>query len=98
MSTTWNDIPTKTIKAADELFTYLKEETVDDINDSVKNISKRIRAGFYLSISTIFLIIGTSIIRTQYANGNYFIEALIYFSMTFFCALSFGVITWRIWK
>ena len=33
MSATWNDIPTKTIKAADELFNYLKEETVDDINE-----------------------------------------------------------------
>ena len=31
-------------------------------------------------------------------NGNYFMEALVYFSMTFFCALSFGIIIWRIWK
>ena len=98
MSNNWNDIPTKTIHAADELFTYLKEETVDDINDNVKNISKKIRAGFYLSISTIFLIVGISIIGAQYANGNYFIEALVYFSMTFLCALSFGIIIWRIWK
>ena len=50
MTNNWNDIPTKTIHAADELFTYLKEETVDDINDNVKNISKKIRAGFYLSL------------------------------------------------
>ena len=73
MSTTWNDIPTKTIKAADELFTYLKEETVDDINDSVKNISKKIRAGFYLSISTIFLIIGKFFLDTSSINCAFLI-------------------------
>jgi len=35
---TWNNLPTKTIQAADELFQYLKEETVDDISKSFKNI------------------------------------------------------------
>lgn len=98
MNNNWSDIPTKTVKAADELIDYLKEETIDDINSSVKNISKKIKAGFYLSISTIFLIIGLAIIGTQFADGNYFVESLIYFSMTFFCLISFGVIVWRIWK
>jgi hypothetical protein len=94
----WTNLPTKTIQATDELFQYLKEETVDDINNSFKNISKKIKAGFYLSLATIFLIIGISIVGTQIANGNYFIEALIYFSMTLFCVFSFGFIIWKIWK
>ncbi len=94
----FSNLPTKTIQAADELFQYLREETVDDISDSFKNISKKIKAGFYLSLATIFLIIGISIIGTQIANDNYFIEALIYFSMTLFCVCSFGFIVWKIWK
>ena len=95
---TWNNLPTKTIQAADELFQYLKEETVDDISKSFKNISKKFKAGFYLSLASIFLIIGISIIGTQIANDNYFIEALVYFSMTLFCIFTFGFIVWRIWK
>ena len=94
----WSNLPTKTIKAADDLFNYLKQETVEDINHSVKNISKKIKAGFYLSLATIFSIIGISIIGTQFSNDNYFIQAFIYFSMTLFCAISFGFIVWRIWK
>jgi len=94
----FSKLPTKTIQAADELFQYLREETVDDISDSFKNISKKIKAGFYLSLATIFLIIGISILGTQIANENYFIEALIYFSMTLFCISSFGFIVWKIWK
>ena len=54
MTNNWNDIPTKTIHAADELFTYLKEETVDDINDNVKNISKKIGQK---SLLPVFLIL-----------------------------------------
>ena len=94
----WTNLPTKTIYAADDLFKHLKRETVDDINDSVKNISKKIKAGFYLSLATIFSIIGISIIGTQLTNDNYFLQALIYFSMTLFCSISFGIIVWRIWK
>ena len=94
----WNNLPTKTIQAADDLFTYIKHETVDDISDSVKNISKKIKAGFYLSLATIFSIIGISIIGTQLSNDNYFIQAFIYYSMTLFCSICFGFIVWRIWK
>jgi len=94
----WSSLPTKTIEAADDLLKYLKQETVEDINHSVRNISKKIKAGFYLSLATIFSIIGVSIIGTHFSNGNYFIQSFIYFSMTLFCVVSFGFIVWRIWK
>ena len=94
----WQDIPTKTIQATDDLFKYIKGETIDDVNKSVQNLSKRIKASFYLALAVVFLIIGVVVIGTQLTSGNYLLEAAVYFSATLFCILSFGIIVWRIWK
>ena len=50
----WQDIPTKTIQATDDLFKYIKGETIDDVNKSVQNLSQRIKASFYLALAVVF--------------------------------------------
>ena len=84
------------IKALDSLLDRLQTETVDPIEKSLKDARKNFKAGNYLAISSLLLLTGLSIVLAQIYIGQYFIQALIYFSMALLCILIFAFISWRI--
>ena len=84
------------IKALDSLLERLESETIEPIEKSIKDAKKNFKAGNYLAISSLLLLIGLAIILSQLFTGQYFIQALIYFSMALLCILIFGLISWRI--
>tara|TARA_B100000902_G_scaffold144233_1_gene141666 strand:+ start:1234 stop:1527 length:294 start_codon:yes stop_codon:yes gene_type:complete len=92
------DIPINAIKSADNLLKHFKEETVDEVEGSINSLRKNFKAGNYLAIATLFIIIGIASIISQLFTGNFFLQAMTYFSMALLCLLSFGVIIWRILK
>ena len=87
---------TSAIKALDSLLERLQSETVDPIEKSLKDARKNFKAGNYLAISSLLLLTGMSIVLSQIYMGQYFIQALIYFSMALLCILTFALISWRI--
>ena len=92
------NIPVNAIKSLDQLLQHFKEETVDEVESSFKSLKKNFKAGNYLAISTLFIIIGITSILSQMFTGNYFLQAMTYFSMALLCIISFGIIIWRILK
>jgi len=92
------NLPTTAIKALDSLLEHLQEETVEPIEDSIKGLKKNFKAGNYLAISTLFILTGASMVASQSFEGQFFIQALIYFSFALFALLSFGIIVWKILK
>ena len=84
------------IKALDSLLDRLQTETVDPIEKSLKDARKNFKAGNYLAISSLLLLTGLSIVLAQIYIGQYFIQALIYFSMALLCIMIFAFISWRI--
>ena len=92
------NLPTSAIKALDSLLEHVQEETVEPIEESIKGLRKNFKAGNYLAIATLFILIGASMVSSQAFEGQYFIQALIYFSFALLALLSFGIIVWRILK
>ena len=92
------NIPINVLKSLDQLLQHFKEETVDEVESSFKSLKKNFKAGNYLAISTLFIIIGITSILSQMFTGNYFLQAMTYFSMALLCIISFGIIIWRILK
>ena len=92
------NLPTTAIKALDSLLEHLQEETLEPIEDSIKGLKKNFKAGNYLAISTLFILTGASMVASQSFEGQFFIQALIYFSFALFALLSFGIIVWKILK
>lgn len=92
------DISINAVKSADKLLQHIKEETVDEVEDSIKSLKRNFKAGNYLAIATLFIIIGIASILSQFFAGNFFLQAMTYFSMALLCLLSFGLIIWRIMK
>ena len=92
------NLSTNAIKTADSLIRHAKEETYDEVEDSIKSLRKNFKAGNYFAIATFFIIFGISSVLTQVFNGNYFIQAMVYFSMSFLCILAFSFIIWRLLK
>ena len=90
------NIPVNALKSLDQLLQHFKEETVDEVESSFKSLKKNFKAGNYLAISTLFIIIGITSILSQMFAGNYFLQAMTYFSMALLCIISFGIIIWRI--
>ncbi len=90
------NIPVNALKSLDQLLQHFKEETVDEVESSFKSLKKNFKAGNYLAISTLFIIIGITSILSQMFTGNYFLQAMTYFSMALLCIISFGIIIWRI--
>ena len=88
------NIPVNALKSLDQLLQHLKEETVDEVESSFKSLKKNFKAGNYLAISTLFIIIGITSILSQMFTGNYFLQAMTYFSMALLCVISFGIIIW----
>ena len=86
------------IKALDGLLERLQTETVDPIEKSLKDARKNFKAGNYLALSSLLLLTGLSILLAQIYRGQFFIQALIYFSMALLCILIFAFISWRILK
>ena len=86
------------IKALDSLLERLESETLDPIEKSIKDAKKNFKAGNYLAISSLLLLTGLAIVLSQVYVGQYFIQALIYFSMALLCILIFALISWRILK
>ena len=86
---------TNAIKTADSLIKHAKEETYED---SIKSMRKNFKAGNYFAVSTFFIIFGISSVLTQIYNGNFFIQAMVYFSMSFLCILAFSFIIWKLLK
>jgi len=43
-----------------------------------------------------FIFVGIASMLTQYFSGNYFLQAMTYFSLAFLCLITFGIIIWRI--
>ena len=84
------------IKALDSLLERLQTETVDPIEKSLKDAKKNFKAGNYLAIASLLLLSGLSIVLAQIYAGQFFIQALIYFSMALLCILIFAFIAWRI--
>ena len=66
--------------------------------EKYKKLRKNFKAGNYFAIATFFIIFGISSVLTQVFNGNYFIQAMVYFSMSFLCILAFSFIIWRLLK
>ena len=87
---------TSAIKALDSLLERLQSETVDPIEKSIKDARKNFKAGNYLALSSLLLLTGMSIVLSQIYMGQYFIQALIYFSMALLCIMTFALISWRI--
>tara|TARA_Y100001973_G_C5134268_1_gene299454 strand:- start:778 stop:1062 length:285 start_codon:yes stop_codon:yes gene_type:complete len=86
------------IKALDSLLDRLQSETVDPIEKSIKDAKKNFKAGNYLAIASLFLLIGITTVFNQIFTGQFFIQSLIYFSMALLCILIFAFISWRILK
>jgi len=84
------------IKVLDSLLERLQTETVDPIEKSLKDAKKNFKAGNYLALASLLLLSGLSIVLAQIYAGQYFIQALIYFSMALLCILIFAFIAWRI--
>ena len=89
---------TSAIKALDSLLERLESETLEPIENSIKDVRKNFKAGNYLAISTLLLLIGLTIVLSQIYTGQYFIQSLIYFSMALLCILIFALISWRLIK
>ena len=86
------------IKALDSLLEKLESETLEPIEKSLKDAKKNFKAGNYLAISSLLLLTGLAIVFSQAFVDQYFIQALIYFSMALLCILIFALISWRILK
>ena len=71
------NLSTNAIKTADSLIRHAKEETYDEVEDSIKSLRKNFKAGNYFAIATFFIIFGVSSVLTQVFNGNYFIQAMV---------------------
>ena len=84
------------IKALDSLLERLESETIEPIEKSIKDAKKNFKAGNYLAISSLLLLTGLAIVLSQLFEGQFFIQALIYFSMALLCILIFALISWRI--
>ena len=84
------------IKALDSLLERLESETLEPIEKSIKDAKKNFKAGNYLAISSLLLLTGLAIVLSQIFADQYFIQALIYFSMALLCILIFALISWRI--
>ena len=84
------------IKALDSLLERLESETLEPIEKSIKDAKKNFKAGNYLAISSLLLLTGLAIVLSQLFTDQYFIQALIYFSMALLCVLIFALISWRI--
>ena len=82
------------IKALDSLLERLESETIDPIEKSIKDAKKNFKAGNYLAISSLLLLTGLAIVLSQLFTGQYFIQALIYFSMALLCILIFGSVSY----
>ena len=92
------NIQINAVKSIDSLLQHFKEETVDEVENSIKSLKRNFKAGNYLALATLFIIIGVASILSQMFNGNYFLQAMTYFSMALLCLISFGLIIWRILK
>ena len=92
------NLPISAIKALDSLLEHVQEETVEPIEDSIKGLRRNFKAGNYLAIATLFILTGASMVSSQAFDGQFFIQALIYFSFALFALLSFGIIVWKILK
>jgi hypothetical protein len=92
------NLPISAIKALDSLLEHVQEETVEPIEESIKGLKRNFKAGNYLAISTLFILTGASMVSSQAFDGQFFIQALIYFSFALFALLSFGIIVWKILK
>ena len=92
------NIPINALKSIDSLLQHFKEETVDEVENSIKSLKRNFKAGNYLALATLFIIIGVASILSQMFSGNYFLQAMTYFSMALLCLISFGLIIWRILK
>ncbi len=86
------------IKALDSLLEKLESETLEPIEKSLKDAKKNFKAGNYLAISSLLLLTGLAIVFSQAFVDQYFIQALIYFSMALLCILIFALISWKILK
>ena len=84
------------IKALDSLLERLESETIEPIEKSIKDAKKNFKAGNYLAISSLLLLTGLAIVLSQLFTGQFFIQALIYFSMALLCIMIFELISWRI--
>ena len=92
------NISINAVKSIDSLLQHFKEETVDEVESSIKSLKRNFKAGNYLALATLFIIIGVASILSQLFIGNYFLQAMTYFSMALLCLISFGLIVWRILK
>ena len=92
------NIPSNAIKTADKLLQNFKEETIDEVEESFKSLKRNFKSGNYLAIAMLFIILGVASILSQYFIGNYFLQAMSYFTMAFLCIITFVTIIWRILK
>ncbi len=91
-------LPISAIKTLEKLIEYIQTETIDPIEDSIKNVKKNFKASNYLALATILLLSGASLVLAQMFSGQYLLQSLIYFSLALLCILMFSFIAWRILK
>ena len=58
------NIPSNAIKTVDKLLQNFREETIDEVEESFKNLKKNFKAGNYLALAMFFIILGISSIRS----------------------------------
>ena len=61
------NLSTNAIKTADSLIRHAKEETYDEVEDSIKSLRKNFKAGNYFAIATFFIIFGISSVLTRFS-------------------------------
>ena len=67
------NIPSNAIKTVDKLLQNFREETIDEVEESFKNLKKNFKAGNYLALAMFFIILGISSILSQYFSDNFFL-------------------------
>ena len=91
------NLSTNAIKTADSLIKHAKEETYDEVEDSIKVLRKILKLVIILLLLLFYYFWYFKRSYTVF-NGNYFIQAMVYFSMSFLCILAFSFIIWRLLK
>ena len=83
------NIPSNAVKTVDKLLQNFKEETIDEVEDSFSNLKRNFKSGNYLAIAMFFIFVGIASMLTQYFSGNYFLQAMTYFSLALFASAEF---------
>ncbi|GIS45382.1 MAG: hypothetical protein Ct9H90mP17_2250 [Actinomycetota bacterium] len=93
------NLSTNAIKTADSLIKHPKEETYDKLKIQLIFLKGKIlKLVIILLLLFFFIILVFQGSYTGFQWKNFFIQAMVYFSMSFLCILAFSFIIWRLLK